>query len=198
MRRRSRRPSRVRARSPATSPCRASRRRSWCGCASTSPRSSSDTRCVLLPKDYVRLLHDRREGERLLGCRRHAVAGCRQAPLVAGDAGGHRPHRIAHAAAVSKARTPPARCARKSPRLGHGRVPVAGGGGDNAAGAAGIGVITPGDAFLSLGTSGVLFLVTPKFLPNPQGRARLLPLPAGPVAPDEGDAVAPPPASTGP
>ena len=45
-------------------------------------------------------------------------------------------------------------------------VPVAGGGGDNAAGAAGIGVITPGDAFLSLGTSGVLFLVTPKFLPN--------------------------------
>ena len=46
-------------------------------------------------------------------------------------------------------------------------VPVAGGGGDNAAGAAGIGVIKPGDAFLSLGTSGVLFLVTPKFLPNP-------------------------------
>jgi xylulokinase len=45
-------------------------------------------------------------------------------------------------------------------------VPVAGGGGDNAAGAAGIGVIKPGDAFLSLGTSGVLFLVTPKFLPN--------------------------------
>ena len=45
-------------------------------------------------------------------------------------------------------------------------VPVAGGGGDNAAGAAGIGVIQPGDAFLSLGTSGVLFLVTPKFLPN--------------------------------
>jgi xylulokinase len=47
------------------------------------------------------------------------------------------------------------------------QVPVAGGGGDNAAGAIGIGVIAPGDAFLSLGTSGVLFLVTPKFLPNP-------------------------------
>jgi xylulokinase len=46
-------------------------------------------------------------------------------------------------------------------------VTVAGGGGDNAAGAAGIGVIKAGDAFLSLGTSGVLFLVTPKFLPNP-------------------------------
>jgi xylulokinase len=49
---------------------------------------------------------------------------------------------------------------------GMGMVPVAGGGGDNAAGAAGIGVVKPGDAFLSLGTSGVLFLVTPKFLPN--------------------------------
>ncbi len=49
---------------------------------------------------------------------------------------------------------------------GMDRVPVAGGGGDNAAGAAGIGVVQPGDAFLSLGTSGVLFLVTPKFLPN--------------------------------
>jgi xylulokinase len=48
------------------------------------------------------------------------------------------------------------------------QVPVAGGGGDNAAGAVGIGVIAPGDAFLSLGTSGVLFLVTPKFLPNPE------------------------------
>jgi xylulokinase len=52
-------------------------------------------------------------------------------------------------------------------RWGMTKPPViAGGGGDNAAGAAGIGVIKPGDAFLSLGTSGVLFLVTPKFLPN--------------------------------
>jgi len=46
-------------------------------------------------------------------------------------------------------------------------VPVAGGGGDNAAGAVGVGVIRPGDAFLSLGTSGVLFLSGDRFLPNP-------------------------------
>lgn len=46
-------------------------------------------------------------------------------------------------------------------------VPVVGGGGDNAAGAVGVGVIRPGDAFLSLGTSGVLFLSGEKFLPNP-------------------------------
>jgi len=30
-------------------------------------------------------------------------------------------------------------------------IPVAGGGGDNAAGAAGIGCVAPGDAFVSLG-----------------------------------------------
>ena len=46
-------------------------------------------------------------------------------------------------------------------------VPVVGGGGDNAAGAVGVGVIRPGDAFLSLGTSGVLFLSGEAFLPNP-------------------------------
>jgi xylulokinase len=50
---------------------------------------------------------------------------------------------------------------------GMDRVPVVGGGGDNAAGAAGVGVIDEGDAFLSLGTSGVLFLAGNKYLPNP-------------------------------
>lgn len=46
-------------------------------------------------------------------------------------------------------------------------VPVAAGGGDNAAGAVGVGVTRPGDAFLSLGTSGVLFVAGDAFLPNP-------------------------------
>ena len=48
-------------------------------------------------------------------------------------------------------------------------VPVAAGGGDNAAGAAGIGVINPGEAFLSLGTSGVYFVANESYLPNPAG-----------------------------
>jgi xylulokinase len=51
------------------------------------------------------------------------------------------------------------------------RVVVAGGGGDNAATAAGAGVIRPGQAFLSLGTSGVLFVVTDRFQPNPDRAA---------------------------
>ena len=42
---------------------------------------------------------------------------------------------------------------------------VAGGGGDNACAAAGLGVVRPGDGFLSLGTSGVVFTVTDRFVP---------------------------------
>lgn len=52
---------------------------------------------------------------------------------------------------------------------GMSRVPVAAGGGDNAAGAVGVGVVRPGDAFLSLGTSGVLFLANGGYSPNPAG-----------------------------
>jgi xylulokinase len=46
-------------------------------------------------------------------------------------------------------------------------VVVAGGAGDCAATAIGLGAIAPGDAFLSLGTSGVLFRVTDRFAPAP-------------------------------
>ncbi len=43
---------------------------------------------------------------------------------------------------------------------------VAGGGGDNAASACGVGTVAPGAAFVSLGTSGVLFVSNEKFRPN--------------------------------
>lgn len=52
-------------------------------------------------------------------------------------------------------------------RWGMKRVPIAAGAGDNAAGAAGIGVTGDGDALLSLGTSGVIFVATQAFRPNP-------------------------------
>jgi xylulokinase len=45
-------------------------------------------------------------------------------------------------------------------------TPIVAGGGDNAAGAVGVGVFGKGDAFLSLGTSGVLFAADPKYQPN--------------------------------
>ena len=47
-------------------------------------------------------------------------------------------------------------------------VVVAGGGGDNAASACGMGTVAPGSAFLSLGTSGVLFAANERFLPEPE------------------------------
>ena len=46
-------------------------------------------------------------------------------------------------------------------------VVVAGGGGDNAASAVGIGAVRPGEGFVSLGTSGVVFVVNDRFRPNP-------------------------------
>ncbi|GAB5375039.1 MAG: xylulokinase [Acuticoccus sp.] len=47
-------------------------------------------------------------------------------------------------------------------------VPVAGGGGDNAASAVGMGVTEAGRSFVSLGTSGVVFTSNPTFSPMPE------------------------------
>jgi len=46
-------------------------------------------------------------------------------------------------------------------------IVVAGGGGDNAASAVGMGVVAAGDAFVSLGTSGVLFAASDAYQPDP-------------------------------
>ena len=52
-------------------------------------------------------------------------------------------------------------------RWGMTEAPViAGGAGDNAASACGVGTVAPGAAFVSLGTSGVLFVSNEKFRPN--------------------------------
>jgi xylulokinase len=48
-----------------------------------------------------------------------------------------------------------------------GGIPVAGGAGDNAASAVGLGVTRAGDAFVSLGTSGVLFAANDGYAPDP-------------------------------
>ncbi|MDN7590957.1 xylulokinase [Burkholderia seminalis] len=52
--------------------------------------------------------------------------------------------------------------------LGLREIPVVAGGGDNAAGAVGVGIVRPGDALLSLGTSGVYFAVSDGFRANPE------------------------------
>jgi xylulokinase len=45
-------------------------------------------------------------------------------------------------------------------------IPVAGGAGDNAASAVGMGLFAPGQGFVSLGTSGVIFVTADAFAPN--------------------------------
>lgn len=61
-------------------------------------------------------------------------------------------------------------------------VPVVAGGGDNAAGAVGVGMIDAGQAMLSLGTSGVYFAVSDGFLSKPESAVQFLPCAAGTLA----------------
>ena len=122
---------------------------------------------VLLPKDYLRL---KLTGEHLSEMSDSAGTlwldvGQRDwsdAMLAAtGLTRGQMPALVEGSQAAGRLRADVAR------ELGLGETIVAGGAGDNAASAVGIGVIAPGQAFLSLGTSGVLFLVNDRFRPNP-------------------------------
>jgi xylulokinase len=135
------------------------------------PDIFSRTACVLLPKDYVRL--------KLTGAK---VSDMSDASGTAWLNVGKRDWSDALLSATGLTRA-------HMPRLVEGTVPsggltagaaeqlqlprvvVAGGGGDNAASAVGLGVVSPGQAFLSLGTSGVLFVVTDRFRPNPDRAA---------------------------
>ena len=110
--------------------------------------------------------------------------------LVAGDARRHRARRRAPCRGSSKAASPPARCAATSPTPGACRPtswsPAAAATTPPARSASAS--IRPGDAFLSLGTSGVYFVAGDRFAPAPRTRrARVLPLPAAHLAPDVGD-----------
>ena len=146
-------------------------------------------RTVLLPKDYVRL---KLTGERATDM--SDAAGTwwlDQAPaaMVAGSAAatGLRDSALPRLVEGSEpAGALRADCARDW-GLPAGIV-VAGGGGDAAAGAVGIGAIGDGDAFLSLGTSAQLFVARPAYRPAPERRPRVLPRSARPLVPDGRDA----------
>lgn len=53
-------------------------------------------------------------------------------------------------------------------------TPVVGGAGDNAAGAIGMGIVSPGDVSVTIGTSGVVFAVTGTPYVDPEGRIHTL------------------------
>jgi xylulokinase len=132
------------------------------------PQVFSAIDCVLLPKDYLRL--------RLTGERASDPS----------DAGGTLWLDVARRAWSDELLAATGLARRQVPRLVEGSAPsgtlrpevadawglarnviVAGGGGDGAASAVGIGATQPGDGFLSLGTSGVLFVAGDRFCPNP-------------------------------
>jgi xylulokinase len=132
------------------------------------PEVFARTRLVLLPKAYVRL------------------ALCGEAIEDMSDAAGTLWLDVAQRDWSDRALEATGLTRAMMPRLAEGSQPagqllpelaarwgmapapvIAGSAGDNAAGAVGLGAINPGSAFLSLGTSGVLWVTTDRFAPNP-------------------------------
>ena len=135
------------------------------------PTIFRQTKTVLLPKDYIRL---KLTGEKVSDMSDAAGTswldvGKRDwsdAMLAATDhSRAHMPRLVEGNAISGKLRSEIAA------ELGLPQVVVAGGGGDNAASAAGMGIVDAGQAFLSLGTSGVLFVATDRFYPNAEKAA---------------------------
>lgn len=125
------------------------------------------TRTVLLPKDYVRLLMTSEKASDMsdsAGTLWLDVArrGWSDTLLAACSLSvDQMPRLVEGSDAAGRLRADLAEL------WGMSAVPVAGGGGDNAAGAAGVGVVSDGKALLSLGTSGVIFVANDRFKPNP-------------------------------
>jgi xylulokinase len=133
------------------------------------PEIFARVRRVLLPKDWLRL---RMTGEAISemsdasGTLWLDVGHRRWSPQMLAATGLSEQHmpRLVEGTAAGGTLRPEAAEALGLPA----GIPVAGGAGDNAAGAAGIGCVAPGDAFVSLGTSGVIFVSDPGFLPDPE------------------------------
>lgn len=122
---------------------------------------------VLLPKDYLRLLlsgeylSDMSDSAGTLWLDVAKRDWSQELLAATGLTKGHMPDLVEGSARAGRLRT------ELATRWGMSEPPVlAGGGGDNAASAAGVGTVRPGSGFASLGTSGVLFVATDGFRPN--------------------------------
>ena len=124
---------------------------------------------VLLPKAYVRLALTGEAIEDMSDAAGTLWLDVGAARLV--GRGARRDRAVARRTCrgSSRARRQAERCGRTSPRAGawRSRQSSRAARGDNAAGAVGLGAIRPGSAFVSLGTSGVLWATTDRFAPNP-------------------------------
>ena len=133
------------------------------------PEIFAQVRKVLLPKDYVRLwltgeyVSDMSDAA---GTAWLDVGGRCWSPalLAAGGMDISQMPVLAEGTEVTGTLKP-----ELAKRWGINGLPVvAGGAGDNAASACGMGTVTPGSAFVSLGTSGVIFAANSRYLPNPE------------------------------
>ena len=133
----------------------------------TEPEIFAAIRTVLLPKDYVRLKMTGAKASDVsdsAGTLWLDVANRTWSEAILEACGldrSHMPRLFEGSDVTGSLRAEVARSWGMAP------VPVAAGGSDNAAGAVGIGVVRDGDALLSLGTSGVIFVATDSFRPNP-------------------------------
>jgi xylulokinase len=131
------------------------------------PEIFAATHRVLLPKDYIRLLmtgdcaSDMSDSAGTLWLDVAKRDWSDEMLAATGLTRGHMPKLYEGSEVTGQLRTDVAHA------WGMARVPVVAGGGDNAAGAVGVGVVKPGQALLSLGTSGVLFLANKGYSPNP-------------------------------
>ncbi len=133
------------------------------------PEIFAQTATVLLPKDYIRLLMTGKtvsEMSDAAGTLWLDVAKRDWSDEVLAACGLSRSHmpELVEGSAASGTLLPEI-----AQQWGLGEhVVVAGGGGDNAASAVGVGAVQPGDAFISLGTSGVVFVVNEAYRPAPE------------------------------
>ncbi len=133
------------------------------------PELFARTRRVLLPKDWLRLgltgeaISDMSDASGTLWLDVARRAWSEALIEACGLTLGHMPRLVEGSAVAGALR--PALASRWGLRPG---TPVAGGGGDNAASAVGIGAVRPNEGFVSLGTSGVIFVADAGFRPNPQ------------------------------
>jgi xylulokinase len=132
------------------------------------PEIFAATAKVLLPKDYVRFrmtgayVSEMSDASGTLWLNVAARAWDDALLAATGLDRGHMPDLVegSHISAVLSVEL--------AARWDVARVPVAGGGGDNAASAVGIGAVRAGEGFLSVGTSGVVFSVSDHYASAPE------------------------------
>jgi len=138
--------------------------------ATHEPEVFAATRRVLLPKDYVRLklsgeaVSEMSDAAGTLWLDIGRRAWDEELVVASGLKLSHMPA-LVEGSAVSAYLSAEIAAAWG---LDGRQIPIAGGGGDNAASAVGVGAVDAGEGFVSLGTSGVIFSVTDKYVSLPE------------------------------